>query len=44
MYDLVWTAKSDILLTTSEKDLNRIEGQFDITKEFLSRIETDVFD
>lgn len=44
MCDLVWTAKSDILLATSEKDLNRIEGQFDLTMEFLSRIETDVFD
>ena len=41
MYDLVWTAKQDILLTTLEKELDRIEGQFDLAKEFLSRIETD---
>lgn len=44
IYDLAWTAKSDILLATSEKDLDRIEGQFNLTKKFLSRIETDVFD
>lgn len=41
MYDLVWTAKQDILLTTLEKELDHIEGQFDLAKEFLSRIETD---
>lgn len=41
MYELVWTAKRNILLTTSEKDLDRIEGQFDFAKEFLSRIEAD---
>ena len=39
MYDLVWTAKRDILLATSEKNLDRIEGQFDLAKGFLSRIE-----
>ncbi len=41
MYDLVWTAKRNILLTASEKDLDRIEGQFDLAKAFFSRIETD---
>ena len=39
MYDLVWTAKRDILLASSEKDLDRIEGQFDLAKGFLSRVE-----
>ena len=40
MYDLVWTAKQDILLATSKKNLDRIDGQFDLAKEFLSRIKT----
>ena len=39
MYDLVWSAKQDILLATSEKELDHIEGQFDLAKRFLSGIE-----
>lgn len=39
MYDLVWSAKQDILLATSEKELDRIEGQFDLAGRFLSGIE-----
>ena len=39
MYDLVWSAKQNILLATSEKELDRIEGQFELAGQFLSGIE-----
>lgn len=39
LYDLVWTAKQNILLAQSEHDLAAIEGQFDLAHAFLSRIE-----
>ena len=38
MYDLVWTAKQNILLAQSESELAAIEGQFDLAHDFLSRI------
>ncbi len=41
MYNLVWSAKQDILLATSERELDRIEGQFDLAGQFLSGIEAD---
>ncbi len=39
LYDLVWTAKQNILLARSENDLSAIEGQFDLAHAFLNRIE-----
>lgn len=40
MYDLVWSAKQDILIADSESDLARIEGKFDFAKSLLAEIET----
>ena len=39
LYDLVWTAKQNILLAQSEHDLAAIEGQFDLAHDLLSRLE-----
>lgn len=39
LYDLVWTAKQDILLARSERDLAMIEGKFDLAHNFLNRLE-----
>lgn len=39
MYDLVWSAKQDVLLAVTEGELNRIEGQFDLARRFLAGIE-----
>ena len=39
LYELIWNAKQDILLAQSEHDLAVIEGQFDLARTFLSRIE-----
>lgn len=39
LYDLVWSAKQDILLAQSETDLAQIEGQFDLAGRFLNRME-----
>lgn len=39
LYDLVWTAKQDILLAKSETELAQIEGQFDLADRFLHGIE-----
>ena len=41
LYDLVWSAKQDILLAQSEADLAQIEGQFDLAGRFLGRIAAD---
>ena len=42
MYDLVWSAKQDILLATSERQLAQIEGQFDLANRFLIGLEAGV--
>jgi hypothetical protein len=39
LYDLVWSAKQNILLAESETDLTLIEGQFALADQFLNRIE-----
>lgn len=39
LYDLVWTAKQDILVAKSECDLAMIEGRFDLVHDFLSKLE-----
>lgn len=39
MYNLVWSAKQDILLAKSETELAQIEGQFDLANRFLNKIE-----
>lgn len=39
LYSLVWSAKQDILLATSESDLAEIEGQFNLANRFLAGIE-----
>ena len=38
LYSLVWNAKQDILSAKSKEELDRIEGQFDLANQFLSRV------
>ena len=38
MYDLVWSAKQDILLAKSETELAQIEGQFNLANRFLTEL------
>lgn len=42
MYDLVWSAKQNILLARTEKELEQIEGQFDLAGRFLDGIGANV--
>ena len=42
MYDLVWSAKQSILLARTEKELEQIEGQFDLAGRFLDGIGANV--
>lgn len=37
MYELVWSAKQDILKAKTVPELDRIEGQFDLANQFISR-------
>ena len=39
MYDLVWSAKQNILTAKTETELAQIEGQFDLADRFLAGIE-----
>lgn len=41
MYDLVWSAKQDILTATTETELAQIEGQFELADHFLAGIEAE---
>jgi len=38
LYELVWSAKQDILLAKAESELDRIMGQFDLAKGFITKI------
>ncbi len=38
MYELVWSAKQDILIAKSEPELDRIRGQFDLASGFISKM------
>lgn len=37
LYSLVWNAKQDILSAKSKEELDRIEGQFNLANQFLSK-------
>lgn len=37
LYSLVWNAKQDILSAKSKEKLDRIEGQFNLANQFLSK-------
>lgn len=39
LYGLVWNAKQDILLAKTEAELEQIEGQFHLARNFLSMLE-----
>lgn len=39
LYGLVWNAKQDILLSKTEAELEQIEGQFHLARDFLSGLE-----
>ncbi len=38
LYSIVWNAKQDILAASSKEDLARIEGQFELADQFLTRV------
>lgn len=38
LYELVWSAKQDILMAKTVSELDRIEGQFNLAGQFLSKI------
>ena len=38
MYELVWSAKQDILMAKTEPELDRIEGQFSLAERFVTKI------
>lgn len=38
LYSIVWNAKQDILSARSEKELDQIEGQFNLANQFLMRV------
>lgn len=37
LYSIVWNAKQDILSARSKEELDQIEGQFNLVKQFLMR-------
>lgn len=37
MYELVWSAKQDILMAKTQSDLDRIKGQFDLANGFIAK-------
>ena len=39
LYSLIWSAKQDILTVSSESDLAKIEGQFNLAAQFLRNVE-----
>ena len=39
LYGLVWNAKQDILSAKTETELEQIEGQFHLARNFLSMLE-----
>ena len=39
LYNLIWNAKQDIILTKTERELEQIEGQFRLARNFLSGLE-----
>ena len=39
LYGLVWNAEQDILLSKTEAELEQIEGQFHLARNFLSGLE-----
>ena len=39
LYGLVWNAKQDILLSKTEAELEQIEGQFHLARNFLAGLE-----
>ena len=40
LYNLVWNVKQDIILSKTESELEQIEGQFHLARDFLSGMET----
>lgn len=38
LYSLIWNAKQDILSAKSKEELDRIEGQFNLANQFLSKV------
>ena len=40
LYDLIWNAKQDILLSKAETELEQIEGQFRLARNLLTVLET----
>ena len=40
LYNLIWNAKQDIILSKTEAELEQIEGQFHLARNFLSGLES----
>ena len=40
LYDLIWNAKQDILLSNTETELEQIEGQFRLARNLLTVLES----
>lgn len=40
MFSLVWNAKEDILGSKTDAELDRIDGKFDLAKDFLRKLTT----
>ena len=40
LYDLIRSAKQDIILSQTEEELEQIEGQFCLARNFLAALET----
>lgn len=38
MYELVWSAKQDVLMAKTEAELDRIKGQFDLANGFIAKL------
>ena len=40
LYNLIWNAKQDIIISKTEEELEQIEGQFSLARNILSGLET----
>ena len=40
LYKLIWNVKQDIILSKTDAELEQIEGQFHLARDFLSGLET----
>lgn len=39
LFNLIWNTKQDIIMATTEEQLQQIEGQFCLARDFLSNLE-----